>query len=63
MSENGSEMQNDSEPLIKMKIDKVELHRVRLELVRPFRTSSAYRTHIEHILVRLIDSDGADGWG
>jgi O-succinylbenzoate synthase len=46
-----------------MKIERVELHCVRLELVRPFRTSSAYRTHIEHILVRIVDSDGADGWG
>jgi O-succinylbenzoate synthase len=46
-----------------MKIVRVELHRVRLPLVRPFRTSSAYRTHIEHVLVRLIDADGAEGWG
>lgn len=46
-----------------MIIDRIELHRVRLPLVRPFRTSSAYRTHIEHILVRLIDEDGAEGWG
>lgn len=46
-----------------MKIERVELHRVKLELVRPFRTSSAYRTHIEHILVRLINSDEAEGWG
>lgn len=46
-----------------MKIDRIELHRVKLQLVRPFRTSSAFRTHIEHILVRLIDTDGAEGWG
>jgi O-succinylbenzoate synthase len=46
-----------------MIIDRIEMHRVRLPLVRPFRTSSAYRTHIEHILVRLIDEDGAEGWG
>ncbi|MFM7317781.1 MAG: o-succinylbenzoate synthase [bacterium] len=46
-----------------MTIDRIELHRVRLPLVRPFRTSSAYRTHIEHILIRLIDENGADGWG
>jgi O-succinylbenzoate synthase len=46
-----------------MNIVRVELHRVRLPLVRPFRTSSAYRTHIEHVLVRLIDADGAEGWG
>ena len=46
-----------------MKIDRIELHRVQLQLVRAFRTSSAFRTHIEHILVRLIDTDGAEGWG
>lgn len=46
-----------------MKIVRVELHRVRLPLVRPFRTSSAYRTHIDHILVRIFDAEGADGWG
>ncbi len=46
-----------------MKIVRIELHRVRLPLVRPFRTSSAYRTHIEHILVRLFDEKGAEGWG
>lgn len=46
-----------------MKIERIELHRVKLQLVRPFRTSSAFRTHIEHILVRLIDTDGAEGWG
>lgn len=46
-----------------MKIERIELHRVQLPLVRPFRTSSAYRTHIEHILVRLMDADGAEGWG
>lgn len=46
-----------------IEIERAELHRVRLPLVRPFRTSSAYRTHIEHILVRLIDTDGAEGWG
>jgi O-succinylbenzoate synthase len=46
-----------------MKIVRIELHRVRLPLVRPFRTSSAYRTHIEHVLVRLFDESGAEGWG
>lgn len=46
-----------------IKIERIELHKVRLPLVRPFRTSSAYRTHIEHILVRLIDTDGTEGWG
>ncbi len=46
-----------------MKIVRIELYRVRLPLVRPFRTSSAYRTHIEHILVRSFDEAGAEGWG
>jgi O-succinylbenzoate synthase len=46
-----------------MRIDRVELRVVRLPLVRTFRTSSSSKDHIDHILVRLIDSEGLEGWG
>jgi o-succinylbenzoate synthase len=40
-----------------------EAFRVALPLVRPFRTSSHLKTHLEHILVRIEDETGAVGWG
>ncbi len=45
-----------------MKIETVELIQVSLPLLRPFRTSSSVKTHIEHILVRA-EADGFVGWG
>lgn len=45
-----------------MRIDRIDLKQVRLPLVRPFRTSSSWKDHIEHILVR-IEADGHVGWG
>jgi o-succinylbenzoate synthase len=41
----------------------VELYLVRLPLVRPFTTSSHTKTHLEHILIRVRDQAGAEGWG
>jgi O-succinylbenzoate synthase len=41
----------------------VELFLVRLPLVRPFTTSSHTKDHLEHILIRARDQDGAVGWG
>ena len=46
-----------------MRIDRVELRIVRLPLVRTFRTSSSTKAHIDHILVRVIDDRGVEGWG
>lgn len=46
-----------------IKIEKVELRRVRLPLVRRFRTSSHAKRGLEHILVTLTSTDGAVGWG
>jgi len=46
-----------------MRIDRVELRVVRLPLVRTFRTSSSTKAHIDHVLVRVIADDGAEGWG
>ncbi|HLZ28311.1 MAG TPA: o-succinylbenzoate synthase [Chloroflexota bacterium] len=41
----------------------VELYLVRLPLVRPFTTSSHTKHHLDHILIRVRDQDGAEGWG
>ena len=41
----------------------VEMVLVRLPLVRPFTTSSHTKDHLDHILIRVRDQDGAEGWG
>jgi O-succinylbenzoate synthase len=41
----------------------VELYLARLPLLRPFTTSSHTKDHIEHIMIRVLDQDGAAGWG
>jgi o-succinylbenzoate synthase len=41
----------------------VELYLVRLPLVRPFTTSSHTKDHLEHILLRVRDEEGREGWG
>ncbi|GGN41539.1 O-succinylbenzoate synthase [Actinoplanes campanulatus] len=46
-----------------IRIEKVELRRVRLPLVHRFQTSSHAKRELEHILVTLTGSDGAVGWG
>lgn len=46
-----------------MRIDRIDLAVVRLPLVRPFRTSSSLKDHIQHVLVRVEDAGGAIGWG
>jgi O-succinylbenzoate synthase len=46
-----------------MRIDRIELRIARLPLVRPFRTSSSAKDHIQHVLVRVDTSDGVTGWG
>jgi O-succinylbenzoate synthase len=40
----------------------LELHRVRLPLVRPFRTARGTTTHKDALLVRVV-TDDASGWG
>ncbi len=45
------------------RIRSVELRLVRLLLARPFTTSSHTKTHLDHILIRVVDADGAEGWG
>lgn len=46
-----------------IRIERVELRRVRLPLVHEFRTSSHAKRELEHILVAVTDSDGVTGWG
>ena len=46
-----------------MRIVGIELLRAALPLVTPFETSSHRKNLIEHILVRLIDASGREGWG
>ena len=45
-----------------MNIERIDLKLVRLPLVRPFRTSSSTKSHLDHILVR-VEADGLAGWG
>ncbi len=45
-----------------MKIEEVELRRIRLDLVAPFQTSFGTETHRDILLVRAIGPD-SEGWG
>jgi O-succinylbenzoate synthase len=44
-------------------LERIELFLVRLPLVHEFETSSHRKGHLDHILVRITDADGAVGWG
>lgn len=44
-------------------VEHVELVRVAMPLVRPFRTSFGTQTTRDALLVHLRDRDGVDGWG
>lgn len=44
-------------------MSRIEAFRVSLPLVHSFATSSHRKSHLEHILLRLEDSDGTVGWG
>jgi o-succinylbenzoate synthase len=45
-----------------MRIDKVELRHIKMELVSPFVTSMGVELDEEHIIVR-VDGEGVTGWG
>ena len=45
-----------------MKIEKIELHHIKMELVSPFTTSMGTEYDEEHIIVR-VDGEGLTGWG
>lgn len=46
-----------------LRITEASLHLVRLPLVHKFQTSSHRKSHLDHILVRLVDESGTEGWG
>jgi O-succinylbenzoate synthase len=46
-----------------MHLSSVELYRIRLPLVRPFRTSFGTEADREVLLVRVLTTEGAEGWG
>ena len=45
-----------------MKIDRIELFHIKMDLVSPFVTSMGTEYDEEHIIVR-VDADGVTGWG
>lgn len=45
-----------------MRIDRVELRHIRMELITPFETSMGIEKDEEHIIVR-VDGEGVTGWG
>ena len=45
-----------------MKIEKIELRHIKMELVSPFTTSMGTEYDEEHIIIR-IDGEGLTGWG
>ncbi|MCX8010132.1 MAG: o-succinylbenzoate synthase, partial [Ignavibacteria bacterium] len=45
-----------------MKIEKIELHHIKMDLVSPFTTSMGTEYDEEHIIVR-VDGEGLTGWG
>jgi o-succinylbenzoate synthase len=45
-----------------MRIDKIELRHIKMELVSPFTTSMGTEYDEEHIIV-IVDSEGLTGWG
>lgn len=45
-----------------MRIERIDLRIVRLDLIRPFTTSSSTKTFLEHILISVA-GDGLVGWG
>src|SRR6185295_929897 len=46
-----------------MRIHTIELREIRLPLIHFFETSFGRTTERRIILVRVLDSDGAEGWG
>lgn len=46
-----------------MRIIAATVFRVRLPLVHEFQTSSHSKKHLDHLVVRVRDQDGREGWG
>jgi len=45
-----------------MKIERIELRHIKMQLVAPFETSFGVEMHVEHLIVR-VDAEGLTGWG
>jgi len=45
-----------------MRVEKIEIRHIKMELVAAFETSMGVERHEEHILVR-VDGEGLTGWG
>jgi len=45
-----------------MKLDRIEIRHIKMQLVAPFETSFGVETDEEHIVVR-VDAEGLTGWG
>lgn len=45
-----------------MRIERIELFHLKIDLLRPFETSSSRKTYREHVLVKAY-ADGLVGWG
>ena len=46
-----------------MRIARLDVHPVAIPLAHPYRDATRVETHSRDVLVRLVDDDGADGWG
>jgi len=46
----------------KIQIERIDLMIVRLELIHPFESSSSYKDHLNHILIKVY-ANGLIGWG
>src|SRR5215510_6566471 len=51
------------EHLLTLLIESIELREIRLPLIHFFETSFGRTTERRIVLVRVIDTDGAEGWG
>src|SRR6185436_8316418 len=51
------------EHLLTLHIESIELREIRLPLVHFFETSFGRTTERRIVLARVIDADGAEGWG
>src|ERR1041385_5536280 len=51
------------EHLLPLLIESIELREIRLPLIHFFETSFGRTTERQIVLARVIDADGAEGWG
>ena len=45
-----------------IRLDRIELREIRLELLEPFRTSAGTVTERRVLLLTLVDGDGTETW-